>query len=484
MSLVSLNRIHAPARRHMKYVLPRMLLAAAVLTLGATTAKALPVIPGAAGYGMETPAGRGGKVMRVTNLNASGAGSLKACASDTSGPRVCIFDVSGTIRLTVDLMIRYGNLTIAGQTAPSPGIMIRGAAITIQANDVLIQHIRVRPGDDTNGPDPDNRDALKIQGSDTRQVKNVVIDHCTFSWSIDEVASIWGWHDNITFSNNIFSEPLNDSLHMSDDGSKREKHAFGVLLGSSKSGGRVTMYGNLMAHIVERNPLARSRELVFVNNMVYDRGTMDLDGQTDYDRVTKSSVVGNVFLRGPSYSRETHPIYLRTNSAAALVDGSRVYVSDNYAPEWGTSATSLVSLTGGNVVSGLVSTSTAPVWNSGLTLRKTASNAVYNRVLAYAGARPSDRDSVDKRIISHVKNRNGGLINCVAQNSYSRCDKNAGGWPVLSQNHRALTLPSSYNSTASNGYTNLENWLHTLDQNVQGVTSSLSPTAPPSLSVQ
>src|SRR3982751_5545436 len=99
MSLANVNRIHAPARRHMTYLFPRLLLAAAVLTLGATSAKALPVIPGAAGYGMDTPAGRGGRVMRVTNLNASGAGSLKACVSDTQGPRVCIFDVSGTIHI-------------------------------------------------------------------------------------------------------------------------------------------------------------------------------------------------------------------------------------------------------------------------------------------------------------------------------------------------------------------------------------------------
>jgi len=483
MSLARVTRINAPTRRQMKYLFPRLLLAAAVLTLGATTAKARPVIPGAAGFGMETTAGRGGKVMRVTNLNASGSGSLKACVSDTEGPRVCIFDVSGTIRITTDLMVRYGHLTIAGQTAPSPGITIRGAALRIQASDILVQHIRVRPGDDTNGPDPDNRDALKIEGSDSRQVRNVVIDHCTFSWAIDETASIWGWHDNITFSNNIFAEPLNDSLHMSDDGSRREPHGFGVLLGSSKSGGRVTMYGNLMAHIQERNPLARSRELVFVNNLIYDRGTMDLDGQTDYDRTTKTSVVGNVFLRGPSYARTTKPIYLRTNGDAQLVYGSHVYVSDNYAPEWGTSATSVVSQTGG-ALTGLLSTTTAPTWNSGLAVRKTADHAVYNRVLSYAGARPHNRDSADKRIISHVQNRSGHIINCVSSNGSTRCNKNAGGWPSLAQNRRAATLPSNYNSVASNGYTNLENWLHNLDMQVQGLSSSTSPTSAPSLSVQ
>ncbi len=456
---------------------------ATALMIGTTAAQALPVIPGATGFGMDTVAGRGGKVYRVTNLNASGAGSLKACASDANTPRICVFEVSGTIRLTEDMMIRWNNLTIAGQTAPSPGIMIRGGAIRIQASDILIQHIRVRVGDDPVGPDPDNRDSLKIEGSDTKPVKNIVIDHCSFSWAIDEVASIWGPHDNITFSNNIFSEALNDSLHKDDaTATKPMLHGYGVLLGSSASGGRVTMVGNLLAHMVERNPMARSRQLVFVNNMVYDRGTMDYDGQTEYDRTTQSSVVGNVFLRGPSYDRPTKPIYLRTNGTAALVSGSRVYVSDNYAPEAGSTITDLVSQTGGTL-SGLLQTSTAPVWNSGLTARKTASNGVYNNVLANAGARPADRDTVDKRVVSHVKNRDGEIINCVAPNGSTRCAKNAGGWPYMAQHTRTLTLPANPNTTASNGYTNLENWLHSMDESVRGVTSSLSPTAPAALSV-
>ena len=457
---------------------------AAALTIGATAAQALPVIPGATGYGTDTVAGRGGKVYRVTNLNADGAGSLKACASDAQGPRICVFEVSGTIRLTEDMMIRWNNLTIAGQTAPSPGIMIRGGAIRIQASEILIQHIRVRVGDDPVGPDPDNRDALKLEGSSTKPIKNIVIDHCSFSWAVDEVASIWGPHDNVTFSNNIFSEGLNDSIHPNDDtGTGTEKHGFGVLLGSSASGGRVTMTGNLLAHMVERNPLARSRELVFVNNIVYDRGTMDYDGQTEYSRVTKSSVVGNVFLRGPSYDRPTKPLYLRTNGSAQLVPGSRVYVSDNYAPEAGSTISDLVSETGGTL-SGLLQTSTAPVWNSGLTARKTASNGVYNNVLANVGARPYDRDTVDKRIVTHVKNRDGHIINCVAPNGSTRCALNAGGWPYMAPHTRKLTLPSNPNTVASNGYTNLENWLHSMAESVQGVTSSSSPTAPAALSVE
>jgi hypothetical protein len=481
MSLARVRRIHGRTRRLTMYFL---LLAAAVLTLVTTSANALPVIPGAAGFGMDTVAGRGGKVYRVTNLNASGSGSLKACASDAEGPRVCVFEVSGTIRLTTDLMIRYPYLTIAGQTAPSPGIMIRGAGLRIQASNILVQHIRVRPGDDPIGPDPDNRDALKLEGTDARPVKNVVIDHCSFEWAIDEVASIWGPNDYITFSNNIFAEGLNESIHKDASGNY-VKHGFGVLLGTSVNGGRVTMVGNLLAHNVERNPLSRARQLVFVNNLVYDRVNMDYDGQSEHYRVTSSSLVGNVFLRGPSYERPTRPIFLRTAGTFVLSDDARLYVSDNYAPESGSSVTSLVTYNGGHTISGMVSTSTAPVWNSGLTAQKTASNAVYNRVLTYAGARPTDRDSVDNRVVKSVRERTGGIINCVENNGTARCLRGyAGGWPWIAQHTRKLTLPSNPSSVASNGYTNLENWLHTMDSALQGVTSSSSPESPATVSVR
>src|SRR5262245_46487956 len=118
----------------------QFMLSVAALAMCASAAQALPVIPGAAGFGMDTPAGRGGKVYRVTNLNADGAGSLKACIDGTTR-RVCVFEVSGIIRLTSDLIIRNNYITIAGQTAPSPGIMLRGAALRIHASHVLVQHI-------------------------------------------------------------------------------------------------------------------------------------------------------------------------------------------------------------------------------------------------------------------------------------------------------------------------------------------------------
>jgi hypothetical protein len=470
---------HARFRRATK---PATLLAAALALCGAAGVQALPVIPGAAGYGMDTKAGRGGKVYRVTNLSADGAGSLKACV-DQEGPRTCVFEVSGVIRLTSDLTVRNGQLRIAGQTAPSPGIMIRGAGVLIVASDVLIQHIRVRPGDDTRGPDPENRDALKIRGTSTYTVRNVVIDHCSFGWSIDELASTWGPHDNITFTNNIFAEPLNDSLHPQYDGTGTMSHGFGLLFGESENSS-ITLVGNLMAHIVERNPLSRAAEFVMVNNLVYDRGTMDLDLQDEDGRVSRNSVVGNVFMRGPSYSRPTKPIFVHTSGTYKLVSGSRVYVYDNRDPDIGTSYSALVTLTGGDVIPNLMTQTSAPVWNSGLDVLKSSNSAVYSRVLGYAGARPNDRDAVDKRVVLSVRQGGGQVINCVASNGSTRCKKNAGGWPTYAQNRRTLTLPANQASIASNGYSNLENWLNSMDRSVDGSVQAESPAAPPALSVQ
>jgi hypothetical protein len=478
-------KIDRVLRNHANHRRMRSMIAsgAALLALGASAVQALPVIPGGAGYGMETPAGRGGTVYRVTNLNASGTGSLKAC-TDAVGKRVCVFEVGGYIRLTEDLLIRNGPITIAGQTAPAPGITIRGAGLKIHGSNILVQHLRVRPGDDLNGPDPENRDALKLEGSSTVPVTNVVIDHCTFSWALDEVASIWGPHDNITFSNNIFSEPLNDSYHPTKDGTGHlEPHGFGVIIDTAASGGRVTMVGNLLAHADQRNPLSRARELVFVNNMVYNRGARDIDIQSQSSRTTKSTLDGNVFLRGPSSVATTRPIYVRTSTTYTLYNGSKVYVHDTQAPSYGTSVSSWVVLTGGELSTPVLTTVTKPVWNTGLTTRSTANNAVYNRILQYSGARPTNRDNTDKRVIDSVKTRTGQIINCVSADGSVRCQKNARGWPTLTQTTRRLTLPTNPNSIASNGYTNLENWLHSMDTALQGTASATSPASPASLSV-
>jgi hypothetical protein len=157
-----------------------------------------------------------------------------------------------------------------------------------------------------------------------------------------------------------------------------------------------------------------------------------------------------------------------------------VYTDDLYAPEWNDG---LVTLTGGNTISGLLTSSSIPVWNSGLVARPTSDNGVYEHVLKFAGARPYDRDSVDKRVIASVHTRTGQIINCVSANGSSRCSKNAGGWPTYAHNRRTLTLPANPSTIGSSGYSNLELWLQSMDKSLGGLVQSTSPTSPAALSV-
>ena len=430
--------------------------AALGLSAFATSAGALPVIPGGAGFGMDTPAGRGGTIYRVTNLNASGSGSLKACI-DASGPRVCVFETSGTIRLSSDLVINNPRITIAGQTAPSPGIMLRGGSLRAKASDVLIQHIRIRVGDDPNGSDPENRDSIAV--SNGSSFSGVVIDHCSFSWSIDEMASVWSGWDDVTFSHNIFAEPLHNSLH------PKGEHGFGIIASARPSS--FSFIGNLIAHSYSRNVLSRAGEFVYVNNVVYNRVNRDLDLQNQDGVRSMNSIVGNVFLRGPDYAGGSKPVLLRGDSNG-LLSGTKVYVEDNAAVEATGDPWSVVGDSTGLARSTLQA-STRPVWPAGLQARKTANDGVLNWVLSNAGARPADRDSVDERIVSHVRNRAGGVVNCVQADGSQRCQRNAGGWPNLAVNKRTLDLPSNPNGDSDgDGYTNLEEFLHAMAAELEG----------------
>jgi pectate lyase len=433
------------------------------------TAGALPVIPNAAGYGIETPAGRGGKVYKVTNLNASGAGSLRACV-DASGPRVCVFEVSGTIRADVDLIVRNPYITIAGQTAPSPGVLWRGGALWVATSNVLVQHMRFRAGDDPKGPGFANRDALKV-GYDPAAISNVVVDHCSFSWATDEVASVWTGYDNITLSNNIISEGLYQS-HLPSGATG----GMGLIVGEWK--GRVAIIGNLMAHTKERNPLVRATQAVIINNVVYNRMNMDVDLQSDGTLVTNTAVVGNVFIRGADYARSNKPVLIRTGGASLLPSASKVYVADNAALE--TSANDDWSVVGASIggdIAPTIKTGNPPTWPAGLTRLPTDSDVVLNQVLKRSGARPADRDPVDKRVVQSVRDRSGRIINCVSADGSERCSKNAGGWPVLAENHRTLTPPANPSGTTPSGYTNLEVWLHKMSAEVEGRSGGM-PTAP------
>lgn len=452
----------------MKPLIHRLAAAVALACAVAPLANAVPVLPGAIGHGITTPAGRGGAVHRVTNLNASGAGSLKACV-DAKGPRVCVFEVSGTIRLPDDLTLRNRYITIAGQTAPSPGITLRGAGLLVKTSDVLVQHIRVRPGDDAGGEPPINRDGLKIEAPKDAPLSNVVIDHCTFTWSVDEIASAWQAWNNISLLNNIFAEPLHDSIH------PEGKHGFGVLIGPVN--GNATVAGNLFADMQSRNPMTAATRAVIVNNMIYNWGNTAIDLQSRGD-VTQNSVVGNVFKRGPDTTGDHALVGLRAD-ASKLRPGAKVFLADNQSADGarGSDAWSLAGGIYGSISVANLRSNSPLAWPAGMTTLPTSDNVVREHVLRYAGARPADRDSVDRRIIEQTRNGTGRIINCVAANGTARCQRNGGGWPALAENRRTLSLPADPDTVTSSGYTNLELWLQQKAAEVEGRAPNL-PEAP------
>jgi hypothetical protein len=429
-------------------------------------ASALPVIPQAAGYGTDTPAGRGGVVHRVTNLNASGAGSLRACV-EASGPRVCVFEVSGVIQTTSDVIVKNPYITIAGQTAPSPGIMIRGAGLHIMASHVLVQHIRVRAGDAADGPAFGNRDALKV--SSPNPISNIVVDHCSFSWATDENVSLWSSWDNVTLSNNIISEGLFWQPE------ERHRSGYGLLLGPREA--RATVVGNLLAHNRERNPLTRTKQFVFVNNVVYNNRSTAVDLQSEDGIVTHNTVIGNVFIRGADTVDDFKSINVRSDALYGLPSSSKLYVLDNASADLAAGNDwTVVGNRDGSVASALKA-SLPPTWPAGLTRLPTDDNVVLENVLRSSGARPADRDPVDARVVKSVRDRTGRVITCVAADGTSYCSKNGGGWPTLAKNTRALTLPANHNEVTPSGYTRLELWLHDMAAQVEG-RSSKPPKAP------
>lgn len=209
--------------------------------------------PTAEGYGKYTIGGRGGKVYEVTNLNDSGEGSLRA-AIEAKGPRTVVFRVSGTIDLKSALNIRNPYITIAGQTAPGDGICIKRYPLNISADEVIIRYIRIRLGDESTRSD----DAISA-----RYRKNIILDHISASWSIDETMSIYHC-ENVTIQWCMITESLSQSNHT------KGSHGFGGKWGSNYS----TYHHNLLAHHSSRNPRWASGGGFndYRNNVLYNWG--------------------------------------------------------------------------------------------------------------------------------------------------------------------------------------------------------------------
>jgi hypothetical protein len=372
----------------------------------------LPDHSGIKGFGFNTKGGAGGKIVKVTNLNKRGEGSLAAAIGEI-GARIVVFEVAGVIDLEESVLrIKNPNITIAGQTAPSPGITLIKGGISITTHEVIIQHIRVRPGEAGHK----KKDGWEIDGIATSQgAYNVIIDHCSATWATDENISPSGprfegsnvqeWRENtshkILISNCIIAEGLSNSTHA------KGEHSKGSLVHDNTT--EIAVINNLYASNMRRNPFFKGgSQGIVVNNFIFNPGRAvvhyNLSPQEweGHEWVTgKMSVVGNVIEFGKNSPDDI--------SAGHFRGPVEVFWNDNKV------------ISGNEKLSGSHTlTDKRPVWPVGFKFEH--SGRVKDLVLENSGARPWDRDEIDKRIIQQVKNGTNQIIDS---------EQEVGGYPQV-----------------------------------------------------
>ena len=230
------------------------------VAIAGTAQDKLLAFPGAEGGGCYVTGGRGGKVYHVTMLedDAKNPGSLRY-AVDQKGPRTIVFDVAGTIELKSDLVVNNGDLTIAGQTAPGDGICLRNYCFHIKTDNVIVRYIRSRLGDDS---------GAETDAAWARNQKDIIVDHCSFSWSVDETASFYGV-ENFTMQWCYITESLAASTHV------KGAHGYGGLW----CGNKASYHHNLLAHHYSRTPRLVGNDefpekclIDMRNNVIYNWG--------------------------------------------------------------------------------------------------------------------------------------------------------------------------------------------------------------------
>ena len=310
-------------------------LAFLLILAAAPAALAAQAFPGAVGWGAQSRGGRGGPIIRVTNLNAAGPGSLRA-AIEARGPRIIVFEVGGVIDLGLTTLdINEPFLTIAGQTAPSPGITIIRGGLDVHGHDVIIRHIRIRTGVSGQA----RRSGWEADALSTVGAYNVIVDHCTMTWALDENLSASGprfqgqtvadWrratsHD-ITFSNNLLAEGISEGSH------PKGEHSKGSLIHDNIT--NILIYRNIYAHNMERSPLLKGGvHAAVINNLIFDPGAqamhynlMDLEWADHPHQDGQLSAVGNV-LRG-GFSTRSDIAFLTIGGVGDL----RYFGRDNVA---------------------------------------------------------------------------------------------------------------------------------------------------------
>ena len=383
--------------------------------------------PGAEGYGKYTTGGRGGKTFIVANLNDKGPGSFRE-AAEAKGKKIIVFAVSGTIHLETKLSIK-GDVTIAGQTAPGDGICLADNSVSLGGDNIIIRYMRFRMGDkyqkggmvDGNGGD----DAF---GGVRR--KNIIIDHCSMSWSTDEVFSVYAG-DSTTLQWNLIFEPLNYSYHFETGDKDYEHHGYGAIWG----GLHMTAHHNLFAHCISRNPRFNgirhtSTEFVdYRNNVIYDWGgnTIYAGEGGDYN------IIDNYFKYGPNTSKSVKYRIVNPGKNETIGFG-KWYVNGNYVDEAAdvTKNNWLGVHMGNNGTEDDKKNTVIDKPHDAWPIPTQTAEEAYESVLKFVGA-SFKRDTLDERIINDVKNRTGKFIDVQGGFPHgTEYEMTVNAWPNLS----------------------------------------------------
>lgn len=376
----------------------------------------------AQGGGKYATGGRGGVVLHVTSLSddPQDPGSLRH-AINVGGARTIVFDVAGTIQLSSTLNISNGSLTIAGQSAPGDGICIAGYPVVVKASNVIIRFMRFRMGDEHNV----EGDALTIVGR-----KNIMIDHCSFSWSTDECVSCYG-NTDFTLQYCFITESLRNSVH------GKGRHGYGGIWGGTNA----TFHHNLLAHHDSRNPRFDHYyvnqtcfgPIDYVNNVVYNWGGNSTYGGEGVKQARQINMVNNYYKPGPATSKKERlldPTVSCSNcSPYGAVVPAKFYLQGNYV--YGSPQVTADNWQGSTVKTEAVKA--AVRWTEGLTMLTAEESAeqALETVLAKAGC-SLHRDAIDTRIAEEVRK---GTVTCKGSNGSTGglidTQKDAGGWPML-----------------------------------------------------
>lgn len=361
--------------------------------------------PGAEGFGKYTTGGRGGTVMIVTNLDDHGQGSFRE-AVETKKTAIVVFAVSGTIHLQSKLSIN-GNKTVAGQTAPGGGICLADFPVSLGGNNIIIRYMRFRMGDknqkggmvDGNGGD----DAF----GGTRR-KNIIIDHCSLSWSTDEVMSIYAG-DSTTLQWNLIAEPLNYSYHFETGDKDYERHGFGGIWG----GKHLSAHHNLFAHCNSRTPRfdgirnSTMENVDYCNNVIYNWG-----GNNVYaGEGGNYNIVNNYYKWGPSTKENMRFSIVNPYKRVPDIPFGKFYVTGNYvdgSPGVTNNNWLGVTMEKGNEEDAVKARLDQPLPAIAISLQ--SASEAYGLVLKHAGASLPERDTMDQRILKDVENRTGRFI--------------------------------------------------------------------------